>query len=97
MVLLAMSFSIVAVFQGNLKTALKETVGQRTIGATILNIINVDRNQLISAERCYEIGAMRSDMHGDKRVLILNKAKVENNIPFQCRMVIEKNTFIDYV
>jgi len=94
MVFLAMSFSIISVFQG--KTVLAEIVGQRAIGPTILNAINVDKTQLISAERCYEMGTLKSNLHGANRALILDKTKVENNIPFQCRMVIEKNTFIDY-
>jgi hypothetical protein len=94
MVFLAMSFSMATVFPR--KTDLAEIVRQKTILPTILNTINVEKTQLISPKRCYELGTLKSDLHGNSRVLILDKAKVENKIPFQCRMVIDKNTFIDY-
>lgn len=52
--------------------------------------------ELPSARKCISLGVMKTHENGEK-ALILNSKNVTENIPFQCRLVLSKDIYIQYI
>jgi hypothetical protein len=53
-------------------------------------------DQLPSRQACLAMGTLQGGENGTPRRLVLDPALVANNLPFQCRLVLEPEVFIDY-